>query len=285
MLKTIFLGSRPFVFPILDCLFENSELMGIVTKPDAPAGRGEQLTPTPVKKYIQATHPDLPVLSPEKLDDDTYKHLEEMHPDLLVVAAYGLLIPKRFLDLPTRMTINIHPSLLPHLRGASPLQSAILEGLTETGVTIMKLDEKLDHGPIIKQETVSIESTDTFESLGEKSFAKATAILPGILEQIEKNTVELHAQDDLSATFCQTITRDEGFIDSNNPPDKGQIDRMIRAYYPWPGVWTKIKMKNEELRVKFYPEHMIQLEGKKKMHIKEFLNGYPEQREFMSRLF
>lgn len=285
MLKTVFLGSRPFVFPILECLFEKSELVGVVTKPDAPAGRGEKLTKSPVKEYGETHHPDIPIFSPAKLDDQAYEQLHVLQPDLLVVAAYGLLIPQRFLDLPKKMTINIHPSLLPLLRGASPVQSAILEGVTKTGVTIMKLDAKLDHGPIIQQDTLEITPEDTFESLGQKAFKKATDMLPDILKHIENDSVELTPQDDSQATFCKQVTRDDGFLDPDNLPSKEQIDRMIRAYYPWPGVWSKITVKNEEVRIKFFPNNEIQLEGKKRMTLKDFLNGYPELREELKNFF
>lgn len=284
-MKTVFFGSRQFVFPVIDVLASESELVGIITKPDAPAGRGEKLTPSPVKAYGEKHYPSVPIFTPEKLDDETYVSLQKLQPDLFVVAAYGLLIPNRFLDLPTKMTINIHPSLLPLLRGASPLQSALLQEGTITGVSIMKLDEQMDHGPLIWQEKLTIEPNDTFLSLGEKSFRMAAEYFPTLLKAIEDGQITLKEQDHTKATFCHHITREDGYIDINNPPTPEVIDRMIRAYDPWPNVWSKIKIKNQESRIKFFPGMMVQVEGKKKMPLKEFLNGYPDLTSILTPLF
>lgn len=192
--------------------------------------------------------------------------------DLGVVAAYGKILKKEELNTPKYGLINVHPSLLPKYRGPSPIQAAILNGDKVSGITIIKMDEEVDHGPIIYQESVELSSIDTFDTLSKKMFLRAAEILPQLIEDFRKGKVTPKEQNHREAAFCSMLTRESGYFNISNPPSPEALDRMIRAYYPWPGVWTKWKGKI----IKFYPEGKIQMEGKKVLTMKDFLNGYPD---------
>ena len=197
--------------------------------------------------------------------------------DLAVVAAYGKILTKDELNTPKYGSINVHPSLLPKYRGPSPIQQAILNGDKISGITIIKMDDRVDHGPIIYQEALELSDKDNFDTLSKKVFEKAAQVLPQVISDFIQGKIELLAQTDTDASYCNLLTRDSGYFDLpagrqalNKLPEN--LDRMIRAYYPWPGVWTRWSNKI----VKFYPEGKIQMEGKKIISLPEFLNGYPD---------
>ncbi len=214
--------------------------------------------------------------------------------DLGVIAAYGHILTTSELNAPKYGCINIHPSLLPKYRGASPIQETILHGDKTTGISIIKMDEEVDHGPIIYTSEISLSGQDTFDNLSKKMFGQAATILPQIIEDFINGKIKPKEQDHTKATFCERLTRESGYFDIDNPPDPKTLDKMIRAYYPWPGVWTKWVGKI----VKFLPsprhpelvsgskqidsdfrqndeKFLIQMEGKKAVSYKDFLNGYP----------
>lgn len=208
--------------------------------------------------------------------------------DLAVVAAYGRIITPDELKTPKYGFINVHPSLLPKYRGPSPIQEAILNGDKISGITIIKMDEEVDHGPIIYQEEMELSDKDIFDTLSKKMFLNASEVLPQVIEDYIQETVEPKEQNHGEATFSKLLSRESGYFDIDNPPSAEKLDRMIRAYYPWPGVWTrwspsrhpdhpspKAKDEKDLKIVKFYPEGKIQMEGKKVMPLKDFLNGYP----------
>ncbi len=192
--------------------------------------------------------------------------------DLAVVAAYGHILSKKELNTPKFGCINVHPSLLPRYRGPSPIQQAILSGDKETGVSIIKMDEEIDHGPIIYQDTLELSNIDNFDTLSKKMFQQSAEILPKIIEDFVAGKIKPVKQDHLKATYCERLTRESGYFDINKPPSPEILDRIIRAYFPWPGVWTKWNGKI----VKFLPNKMMQMEGKKAISLKDFLNGYPD---------
>ncbi len=204
--------------------------------------------------------------------------------DLAVVAAYGHILNKQELEAPKYGCINIHPSLLPKYRGPSPIQTAILNGDKVSGITIIKMDEEIDHGLIIYQEKLELSDIDNFDILSKKMFLKAVAVLPKIIEDFTSGKIDPIPQNHSQVTFCQHLTRESGFFDINNPPEAEKLDRMIRAYYPWPGVWAKWNGKI----IKFLPasshpeldsgsiKFLVQMEGKKPISFKDFLNGYPD---------
>lgn len=202
--------------------------------------------------------------------------------DLAVVASYGHILTPEELAAPKMGVINAHPSLLPLYRGATPIQSAILNGDSISGITIIKMDEEVDHGPIIYQESLELSNSDNFDTLSKKMFLRCAEILPKIIEDFTTGKITPQTQNHKQATFCSRLTKEAGFFDINNPPSLDVLDRMIRAYYPWPGVWTQwspsAKASGDENGkiVKFLPGGRIQMEGKKPLSKKDFLNGYPD---------
>lgn len=276
-LKVLFFGTPVFVLPMVGALYQYHTLVAVVTAPDKPVGRKQVLTPTPIKQKAQKLN--IPVLTPEKLNDQFIQQLKRIRPDLIVVAAYGKIIPKDILDIPRYGSLNVHPSLLPKYRGASPIQTAILNGDKISGVTVIQMDEKMDHGPIVSTRKVILSDQDTFESLSKKMFIigadELVKIIPEYISGKVKPTIQNHA----IAEYCPIIKKEDGYFDINNLqagrqtlPFLKKLDRMIRAYYPWPNAWTKYQSKI----VKFLPEGLIQMEGKKAIPFKDFLNGYPD---------
>lgn len=276
--RIIFFGTPHFVIPTLSALEENYQLVGVVTAPDRKVGRHQTLTPSPVKV---AYRPPAQLITPQVMDDDFIEQLKKLNPDLLVVEAYGKIIPKAVLDIPKYGALNIHPSLLPKYRGASPIQAAILHGDQESGVTIIKMDEKMDHGPIIYTNEIKLSEQDTFETLSNKMFLTAVNPLIKIIPKYTSGKIKLKEQDHRKATFCKIVEKEDGYFDIENPPSPIQLDRMIRAYYPWPTAWTrwsypaKASRDKKEKIIKFLPGGLIQMEGKKPLLSKNFLNGYP----------
>lgn len=192
--------------------------------------------------------------------------------DLAVVAAYGKILIPEELKYPKYGSINVHPSLLPKYRGPSPIQAAILNGERVSGISIIQMDEEMDHGPIIYQEKIELSDRDNFDILSKKMFLRASEVLPKVIEDFIAGKIKPKSQNHAMATFCNLLTRESGYFNINNPPSPKQLDRMIRAYYPWPGAWTRWNGKI----VKFLPEGLIQMEGKKAIALQDFLNGYPD---------
>ncbi|MBI2601001.1 hypothetical protein HYW42_03545 [Candidatus Daviesbacteria bacterium] len=192
--------------------------------------------------------------------------------NLAVIAAYGKILTTQQLNAPKFGCINVHPSLLPKYRGPSPIQEAIINGDKTSGITIIKIDQEVDHGPIIYAEEFILSDQDTFESLSKKMFLRANEFLPQVIEDFMAGKIKPVPQDDSQANYCKLITKEAGYFDITTPPDGETLNRMIRAYYPWPTTWTKWNNKI----VKFYPEGKIQMEGKKILSLKDFLNGYPD---------
>lgn len=287
-IKTVFFGTPDFVLPVAQKLTEDFELVGVVTSPDIPQGRKKTPTPTDVKKWymehLLKNNTEGVILTPEKLTHETAVKLRKLHPDLFVVAAYGKLVPEDILAIPTLGSLNIHPSLLPNYRGPSPIQNALLNGDRELGVTIMQMDEELDHGPIVTQWTIPIAPHDTFESLHKKAFSDASLKLPGVIKKYaDKSLLPVQQQHD-KAFFTERIEREHGYFPINNPPEKTKLQRMIRAYYPWPGVWTNVDVKGKTLRLKFLPGGIFQLEGGKPVKLKELLNGHAGLKQQLEKL-
>lgn len=266
-LKIIFFGTPDFVVPVLQALVEQFQVVAVVTAPDKKVGRKQVLTPSPVKEFSQGPC----IFTPEKLDQELVEELKKLQPDLFVVAAYGKLLPSQVIEIPQYGSLNIHPSLLPKYRGPSPIQSAILNGDQVSGVSILVVDEKMDHGPVISTKEISISDIDTFDSLSKKLFEEGAKILVEIIPNFISRKIKPVEQNHQKATFTKMVTKEDGYFDINNPPSSEQLDKMIRAFYPWPNVWTKW---NEKV-VKFYPEGLVQMEGKKPIKLEDFLRGYP----------
>ncbi len=289
-MNIVFFGTPDFVVPIVTSLGNNFHLKGIVTTPDTTDGRKKILTPSPVKKAYLNRYPKGTVFIPERWDKELREKLASQKPDLFVVAAYGKIIPQDILDIPVHGSINIHPSLLPKYRGPSPIQSAILEGETTTGVSIIVMDKEVDHGPIIFQWKEEILPQDTFQSLHHKLFINTAERLPAIITEYVSGKIIPAAQNHDVATFCKKITREDGYIDLENPPQIQHLRTMIRAFYPWPSVWTKLPkdfggQARQNAIVKLFPGKRVQLEGKGVVELKDFINGYPALKQLLLPLW
>ena len=249
--RFIFFGTPEFAADVLEKLLNRGIIpTAIVCNPDKPAGRKKIVTPPPVKLLVlehQLQDPTLsiPLLQPETLDDAFVEQLKSFNPDLFVVAAYAKLVKQNILDIPKHGTVGVHPSLLPAYRGASPLQTTLLNGNDITGVTLFMIDEKMDHGPIVAQETVQIgtmDYTQLAKKLAEIGGELAAKTIPGLID----GTVATQEQDHAKATFTKKFTTDDAFIDIHDikraQEEGGEIavaiERKIRAFNPEPGAWT-----------------------------------------------
>jgi methionyl-tRNA formyltransferase len=266
LLKTVFFGTPEIVIPILDFINNKTQLLAVVTAEDTIQGRKKELTSTPIKKF--ATNKSLKVLTPEAFDEDFLNSLREIRADLFIVAAYGKILPKALLEIPKYGALNIHPSLLPKYRGPSPIQNTILNGDDKSGVSIIRMDEKMDHGPIILQSSLDLSNNDSYITLGNKLFLESLPLLEEIFGQIINESITETEQNHTLATFTKIIKKEDGYFDINNPPEN--LNNRIRAYYPWPTAWTKWQGKI----IKFLPGNMVQMEGKNPISLKDFLNGY-----------
>ncbi|MGC9048813.1 MAG: methionyl-tRNA formyltransferase [Patescibacteria group bacterium] len=317
-LNIIFFGTPEFAAIILDSLIKNnSKPVTVITAPDKPVGRhayqqaGKQiLTPPPVKVLSQKHN--IPILQPENLKENLNLKSEilNLKPDLFIVAAYGLILPQELLAIPKYGSLNIHPSLLPKYRGPSPIQATILNGDTETGVTIILMDEKMDHGPILAKCKKQITNKITTEELTKELADLGAKLLIETLPKWINGEIKPIPQDHSKATFTKIIKKEDGQINWSNSAQ--EIERMVRAYWPWPSAYTRIqttkpKIQNKILKIikadvlkiehqkqpgmVFLTENKkllvacrenalileeVQLEGKRQMTVQEFLNGYPE---------
>jgi len=280
--RIIFLGTSIFALPILNALIKsNYKPLVIITEPDRPKGRGQKLTPPPVKILSQKYN--IPLWQPLKIGR-LKKEIKNLNPDIGVVTAYGQIIPKEILSIPRYGFLNIHPSLLPKYRGASPIQTTILNGDKETGVTIIKMDEQIDHGPIIKNIKFQITNPKiTYPELSNKLANIGANLLLNTLPQYLSGKIKPIKQDHSQASYTQLLKKSDGLIDWKKKPE--EIERQIRAFTPWPGCYTIINQK----RFKICQAHLdygkliidrIQPEGKKEMSFQEFAHGYPKELTF-----
>lgn len=271
-MKIVFFGTPHFVLPVLQVLSEDFELMAVVTTPDEKVGRKQIITPTPVKNYAQNFTQVKNIFAVEQFTKETIQQLKDLQPDLFVTAAYGKILPQEVLDIPKKGSINIHPSLLPKYRGPSPIQATILNGDTTTGVAFLLMDKEVDHGPLLRVINYDLQGNETFDSLAVTLFSEAAKNISSVINDYAQNTLQPTDQNHQEATFTEHITKQDGFIDAENPPAPQQINRMIRAYHPWPGAWTTIDNK----RIKLLPNKMVQMEGKGVVDLETFRRGYPQ---------
>ncbi len=231
------MGTPQFAVPSLQKLIDARRyvIAGVVTQPDAPAGRGRALAQSPVKRL--ALEYGLPVLQPERVRrPDAVAALRDLAPDVLIVAAFGQILPRSVLELAPFGALNVHASLLPRWRGASPITAAILAGDTRTGVTIMRLDEGMDTGDILAQEATPIAPDATTGSLTALLAEMGADLLARVLPRWLEGTIAPHVQDDALATTCKPVRKESGRIDWRQPA--AAIERAVRAYTPWPSAFT-----------------------------------------------
>jgi len=245
-LRVLFAGTPEFALPALQILIESGcDIVAVLTQPDRPAGRGKQLRASPVKQL--ALENGLDVLQPESLKDAGWQEkLATLHPDLMVVVAYGLMIPAWLLDLPSHGCWNIHASLLPRWRGAAPIQRAIEAGDEQTGVCIMQIELTLDTGPVYQCLATTIEPDDTAGSLHDRLSVLGASALNNCLEMLAANTLPAPvAQDDARAVYAAKLSKAEAQLDWNLPA--AVLERRIRAFNPWPVAWCE--MNGERVRI------------------------------------
>jgi len=251
----------------------------VVANPDRPAGRKKTITPPPVKVICQKLNPRIPILQPEKIDEEFLTRLKEINADLFLVAAYGKILPKSLIEIPDNGTVGIHPSLLPKLRGATPIQSAILDGLKETGVSLFMIDEKMDHGPVILMKPLEIHSHDNAESLSDRLAVLGSDMAAEIIPNI--SLIKPKVQNESEATYVKKFTSDDAYINPEelDKAEKGIddlaeiVNRKIRGYTPEPGAWTirngkRTKLLDSEVADGKLLLKSIQVEGKKPMIIR-----------------
>ncbi len=240
-MRIIFFGTPAYSVGFLYSLIAaDMSPIAVVSQPDRPVGRDKEVFPTPVKELAEANN--IPVLQPENVNNPEWiSKIKALQPDLIVVVAFGQIISKEIIDIPKYGCINVHPSMLPLLRGATPLQGAILQGLSETGITIMLMDEKMDHGPILAQLRLPLEEDETYVSLAEKTIDLGRTLLIDTIKKWVAATITPQVQDHTKATFTKLLKKDTGKI----TPDMSvmQAQRMIRALLPWPGVWMEYERK------------------------------------------
>ena len=300
-IKIIFMGTPEFSKTILESLLENKyNIISVYTQGDKKVGRKRELQKSPVK--ILAEKNNIPVFTPEKLKAEV-ENIQNQNPDLIIVAAYGKIIPQEILDIPKYNAINIHPSLLPKYRGASPIQNTLLNGDEMTGTTIMLMSKEVDAGDILKQITIDIDLNDKLPELSEMLAEKSAELLLETLPDWINNKIEPQKQDPQKATFCQMLNKDDGKINWDESVEK--IFNRFRAFYPWPGVftfWNGQRIKLNKIRLGEVSSHAescgkifetdegiavqtkngiiileeIQLEGKNNVIAKNFANGYPD---------
>lgn len=296
-MKIVFFGTPDYVVPIAEALYKEFHtprekgVIAVVTQPPKPAGRNQHLEYSAVDKWAHKRGISI-------LHD--YQNIPEA--DLGVVASYGRIIPYNVIEHFPKGILNVHPSLLPKYRGASPIQNALANGETTTGVTIIKMDEKMDHGPIISSFKEEILAEDTNESLRKKLFDRSAQFLVDLIPNYVSGKINIKEQNHDEATFTKLVKREDGFIEKPFE-DPQKTNNLFRAYHPWPGIYTlvslssdsrisghevtkKSRSRSDEIkRLKIHKLHLekgelvldeVQLEGKNKVSFEEFKRGYPK---------
>jgi len=233
--RILFAGTPEFALRMLEALIAaGHEPVAVLTQPDRPAGRGKRLTASPVKQCAQAR--GIPVLQPETLRGEAIAaELEALQPDLIVVAAYGLILPQRVLDIPAKGCLNVHASALPRWRGAAPIQAAILAGDAATGVSLMAMTAGLDCGPVYAIETLAIGADETTAELHDRLAASGAALLVAKLDAILSGALRAEPQDEALATYAPKIDKQDARLDWSLPATT--LARQVRAYDPFPGAF------------------------------------------------
>ncbi len=278
-MRIVFFGTPEYVLPVLTAIHKKfvtgpgkSPIAAVVTQSPKPSGRKQILTYTPIDKWAHEHKIDIFYQSTDLLKG-------KIDAEVGVLAAYGEIIKKEVIDMFPYGILVIHPSLLPKYRGASPIQGSLAAGDEKVGVTILKMDEKMDHGPIVSQFKDEPESDDTTESLRARLFEKSADVLVEMLEPYLNGKIKPKEQNHDEATYTKIITKQDGFIDLKAKP-ADEVERFIRAMHPWPGAWTLFNGK----RLKLLKAHLeegkivldeVQLEGKNPSSWKQFTEAYP----------
>ncbi len=310
-MRIIFMGTGEIALPTLQWLIScqeigwGHELVAVYTQPDKPVGRKHILTPPEVKVLAQMF--GVPVRQPESLrgNEAALQEFAAFRPDLAIVMAYGQILPRRIIEAPSIACVNLHASLLPRHRGASPIQAAIRDGDTETGITLMHVVAKLDAGDMILKESIPILPNETGGNLHDRLATLGPRVLERGLREIMSGQIQTERQEETSVTYAGKLLREDGEIDWSK--DATAIERMIRAYEPWPGTTTEIDLGGEKRKLKIHPDTLVttgnssppgtvlesdsglivncgsgalvlagdlQLEGRRRLNVEEFLRGF-----------
>jgi methionyl-tRNA formyltransferase len=297
-MRIVFIGTGEIGAPTLRALLDSEhEVVAVVTQPDKPVGREQRIEPPPIKKEIAKTR--IPILQPARIKDQkATEEIRDFAPDVIIVVAYGQILPRDVLEIPRLACLNLHASLLPRWRGAAPIQATIAAGDCETGITAMYMDEGLDTGDILLQRSVEILPNDTGGSLHDRLAQIAPEALLESLRLLAAGNAPRIAQDNARATYAPKLKREHGLIDWSESAEA--IERKIRAYNPWPGAFMKVDRQNlkvfsasvvdlngqpgevlrsdKDLIVATGKDALslaeVQLEGKRRMSVAEFLRGH-----------
>ncbi|MBK8816610.1 MAG: methionyl-tRNA formyltransferase [Methylococcaceae bacterium] len=315
-MRIIFAGTPEFAVPSLKLLLTSEEIAdkhevcAVYTQPDRPSGRGRKLQFSPVKEL--ALSAEVPVFQPDSLKvDSEIKHFSELQPDLMVVVAYGMILPQAILDIPKYGCINVHGSLLPRWRGAAPIQRSLMAGDEKTGVTIMRIIHKLDAGDMLHKEEYAISNRDTSEDLYNTLSELGAVGLAKVINQLESGTLQAEMQDENLVTNAEKLTKSEAELDWTQPADV--LDRKIRGLNPWPvaqtlyddqilRIWRSEPLISDQISDQIYDQkyapgtilctnksldvvtgdgllrlHEVQLPGGKRLPIQAFLNSHQAQ--------
>jgi len=259
-MRIVFIGAGEIGVPTLQALLRSSEhkLTGVVTQPDKPVGRAQQIEPPPIKRALAGTK--ISILQPERIKDrQAIEEIRALQPDAIVVIAYGQILPREVLEVPGVACLNLHASLLPRWRGAAPIQAAIAAGDPQTGITVMYMAEGLDTGDILLQRRIDILPTDTGGSLHDRLAQIAPETLLEALQMLANGNAPRIPQDNALATYAPKLTRDDGKIDWSEPAKI--IERKIRAFNPWPGAFTEIAAPSLR-KLKIFSAAIVDLSGK-----------------------
>lgn len=304
MENIIFFGSSDFSAGILSAMLLKFNIAAVVTQPDKPVGRKHQVSETPVAELAKAN--GIKIFKPESLKNpDFIKSIQEINPEIFVVVAYGKIIPGVILNIAKQGALNIHGSVLPEYRGASPIHSALRDGRKTTGITVMLMDKEMDHGPILMQKSIPISPDDTFKVLEQKLLSLAEEMILESIPLYLNGDIEPKPQDDSSATYCGLLSKQDGLADWSGSR-AAEIYNQFRAYLVWPGLWSKYKGKilkitkcqvsdiepgpgkapgsvflvGEEVFVACKGGSLqieaVQLEGKQPVAAKDFINGHKD---------
>ena len=308
-LKVVFMGTPDFSVNVLNSLIHNTNVIGVVTKPDKLVGRKQILSQSAIKKV--AIENNIKVLQPTKIKEE-YQSILDMNPDIIITCAYGQFLSKEILDFPKYGCVNVHASLLPKLRGGAPIHRAIMEGYTTTGISIMYMGKKMDNGDIISQKSIEIEKMDNVGTLHDKLSVLGADLLIETLPNIISGQVKRIVQNEKESTFGYNISREDERIDFNKT--KTEVFNHVRGLNPWPvanaildgkemkiyevviGEGSFVDKSNGEI-VKLYKDGIgikvsdgeiiiktIKLFGKKKMSVREYLNGNREKNNLIGRI-
>ena len=307
-LRVVFMGTPEFCVPILESIIENYNCLAVVTQPDKEVGRKKEIIYSPIK--VVANKNNIPVLQPAKIRTD-YQDVVDLHPDMIITCAYGQIVPDEVLKCTKYGCINVHASLLPLLRGGAPIHKAIIYGYKETGITIMYMDSGMDTGDMISKVTVPILDSDTTETLHDKLKESAVPLLLETIPKIVNGTNDRIKQDNNGATYAYNVSREEEHIDFNK--QSKEVYNQIRGLNSWPGAYAILEDKDVKIWLSSITNNVsdknpgtiinadkdgievatkdgsiliteLQMPGKKKMLVKDYLNGIKKE-ELIGKVF